>query len=131
MFKEEADMSILHFGYNDFYHTKSVVNDGLAEIFTDVVFEEINLELDDYVSDIDYVADIRDRTIGIQIKSVTEESEIENYSATERMRACLKAFEEEFGGKVFVVFSLDGEIANRDVVVEIETEINRLRGLLK
>jgi len=108
---------------------KSVVNDGLAKFFTDVVFEEINLELDDYVSDIDYVTQIGNRTIGIQIKSVTAEYEIENYSATERMSACLKAFEEEFGGKVFVVFSLDGEIANKDVVAEIETEIDRLRGL--
>jgi hypothetical protein len=95
-----------------------------------VIFEEINLELDDYVSDIDYVTQIGDRTVGIQIKSVTEESEIENYSATERMRACLKTFEEEFGGKVFVVFSLDEEIANRDVVVEIGAEIGRLRGLI-
>jgi hypothetical protein len=110
---------------------KSVVNDGLAKIFTDVIFEEINLELDDYVSDIDYVTQIGDRTIGIQIKSVTAESEIENYSATERMRVCLKAFEEEFGSKVFVVFSLDGEIANKDVVAEIETEINRLRSLMR
>ena len=26
-----------------------------------------------------------------------------------------KAFEEEFGGKVFIVFSLDGEIANVEI----------------
>jgi hypothetical protein len=35
-------------------------------------------------------------------------------------------FEEKFGGKVFVVFSLDGEVANKEVINEIQKEIERL-----
>lgn len=46
-----------------------------------------------------------------------------NYSATERMKASFSDFEGKFGGKVFVVFSLDGEVGNKEVVAEIEKEI--------
>jgi hypothetical protein len=38
----------------------------------------------------------------------------------------LEAFTRDFGGKVFIVYSLDGEIANRDVIEEMQTEIKRL-----
>jgi hypothetical protein len=31
------------------------------------------------------------------------------------MKASFVDFEERFGGKVFVVFSLDGEVANKEV----------------
>jgi len=48
------------------------------------------------------------------------------YSATERMKASFADFEEKFGGKVFVVFSLDGEIANKEVITEMQKEIERL-----
>ncbi len=116
--------------YDGFLREKSVVNDGLAKIFTDVIFEESDPELD-HAGDIDYIAKIGDKAIGIQIKPITAKSNFGNYSATERMKASFKAFEEEFGGKVFVVFSLDGEIANNTVVAEIEAEIGRLRSLTK
>jgi len=49
-----------------------------------------------------------------------------NYSATERMKASFADFEEKFGGKVFIAFSLDGEIANKEIVNEIQKEIERL-----
>jgi hypothetical protein len=42
------------------------------------------------------------------------------------MIASFADFEGKFCGKVFVVFSLDGEIANKEVIDEIETEIKRL-----
>jgi hypothetical protein len=42
------------------------------------------------------------------------------------MKASFADFEEKYGGKVFVVFSLDGEIANKEVVQEIQKEIERL-----
>jgi hypothetical protein len=45
----------------------------------------------------------------------------------ERMKASFADFEEKFGGKVFVVFSLDGEIANKEIIKEIEKEIERLQ----
>jgi hypothetical protein len=36
-------------------------------------------------------------------------------------------FDNACTGKVFAVFSLDGEIGNKDVIAEIEKEIARLR----
>ena len=66
------------------------------------------------------------KAFGIQIKPVTAKSNFGGYSATERMKASFADFEEKFGGKVFVVFSLDGEIANKDVITEIQKEIERL-----
>ncbi len=42
------------------------------------------------------------------------------------MRASFQDFEADFGGKVFIVFSLDGEIANTEVIPAIEQEIARL-----
>jgi len=111
--------------YDGFLREKSVVNDGLAAIFPEVIFEESDPELD-HAGDIDYVARVGDKAFGIQIKPVTAKANFGNYSATERMRASFSAFEEEFGGKVFVVFSLDGEIANKDIIVQIKAEIERL-----
>jgi hypothetical protein len=60
---------------------------------------------------------------GIQIKPVTAKANFGSYSATERMKASFADFESKFGGKVFIVFSLDGEIANKEVIAEIEKEI--------
>ena len=111
--------------FDGFLREKSVVNDGLSKIFTDIVFEESDPELD-HAGDIDYIAKVRKKTFGIQIKPVTAKANFGNYSATERMKASFAEFEEKFGGKVFVVFSLDGEIANKNVIEEIKKEINRL-----
>jgi len=112
--------------FDGFLREKSVVNDGLAKVFPDVVFEESDPELD-HAGDIDYIAKIGNKAFGIQIKPVTAKSNFGNYSATERMKASFADFEEKFGGKVFVVFSLDGEIANKEVIKEIQTEIEKLR----
>jgi hypothetical protein len=43
------------------------------------------------------------------------------------MKVSFADFEEHFGGKVFVVFNLDGEIANKEVIREIAAEIERLK----
>ena len=105
---------------------KSVVNDGLAKIFPEVTFEESDPELD-HAGDIDYIARIGSKAFGIQIKPVTSKANFGNYSATERMKASFTSFEENFGGKVFIIFSLDGEIANKEVIKEIQKEIERLK----
>ena len=105
---------------------KSVVNDGLSKIFTDIVFEESDPELD-HAGDIDYIGKVGDKAFGIQIKPVTAKANFGNYSATERMKASFADFEEKFGGKVFVVFSLAGEIANKEIIAEIQKEIKRLK----
>ena len=43
------------------------------------------------------------------------------------MKASFADFTKKFGGKVFIVFSLDKEIANKEVVDEIRKEIERLK----
>ena len=42
------------------------------------------------------------------------------------MKASFDSFKEHYGGNVFVVFSIDGEIANKEVVLQIRNEIERL-----
>lgn len=111
--------------YDGYLREKSVINDGLAKFFPDVVFEESDPELD-HAGDIDYVAKIGNASIGIQIKPITASANFGSYSLTERMKASFESFKEQYGGNVFVVFSLDGEIANKEVISSIENEINRL-----
>ena len=115
--------------FDGFLREKSVVNDGLAKIFPEIMFEESDPELD-HAGDIDYIAKIGEKAFGIQIKPVTAKVNFGNYSATERMKASFADFEEKYGGKVFVVFSLDGEIANKEVIKEIQMEIERLHDAL-
>lgn len=111
--------------YDGYLREKSVINDGLAKLFPDVVFEESDPELD-HAGDIDYVAKIGNASIGIQIKPITASANFGSYSLTERMKASFESFKEQYGGNVFIVFSLDGEIANKDVIGQINNEINRL-----
>lgn len=111
--------------YDGYLREKSVINDGLAKLFPDVVFEESDPELD-HAGDIDYVAKIGNASIGIQIKPITASANFGSYSLTERMKASFESFKEQYGGNVFVVFSLDGEIANIEVIEQIQSEINRL-----
>ena len=111
--------------FDGFVREKSVVNDGLAKIFPELTFEESDPELD-HAGDIDYIAKIGDKAIGIQIKPVTVKANFGTYSATERMKASFADFEAQFGGKVFVVFSLDGEIRNKEIIGQIAVEIKRL-----
>ena len=115
--------------YDGYMREKSVVNDGLAKMFKDVAFEATEPELD-HAGDIDYVAKIGCYQIGIQIKPVTANANFGGYSLPERMKASFASFTEKYGGKVFVVFSLKGEIANTKVVEEIAEEIVRLKSRL-
>ena len=112
--------------YDGYLREKSVVNDGLAKLFPELIFEEIDPELD-HAGDIDYIARIGNNALGIQIKPITAKANFGSYSLTERMKASFADFTEKFGGKVFVVFSLDKEIANKEVVDEIRKEIERLK----
>ncbi|WP_460912418.1 hypothetical protein [Spirosoma areae] len=43
------------------------------------------------------------------------------------MKASFASFQQDFTGKVFIIFSLDGEIGNPEIIPEIAEEINRLR----
>ncbi len=111
--------------YDGYLREKSVINDGLAKIFPEIRFEESDPELD-HAGDIDYIAKIGNKCIGIQIKPITASANFGSYSLTERMKVSFESFKEQFGGEVFVVFSLDGEIANKEVIEHIRKEIKRL-----
>jgi hypothetical protein len=118
--------NFLEYGY---LREKSVVYDGLAKHFSDVLFEETPPELD-HSGDVDYLGYVGEKAFGIQIKPTTAKANFGNYSVSERMKGSFADFTEEYTGKVFIVFSLDGEIANSDILPEIATEIERLRQTL-
>ncbi len=105
-----------------------MINDNLAKMFKDVVFEESDPELD-HAGDIDYVAKVGKYQFGIQIKPVTASANFGGYSLSERMKASFEDFTEKYGGKVFIVYSQKEIIANKEVVDEIEKEILRLKSL--
>ena len=114
--------------YDGYIREKSVVNDGLAKKFPNVIFKESDPELD-HAGDIDYVAEVGSYQFGIQIKPVTANANFGGYSLSERMKASFNDFTERYGGKVFIVYSQKGEIANTEVIDNIREEIERLSRL--
>ena len=113
--------------YDGYLREKSVVNDGLSKLFPEIRFEESPEDLD-HAGDVDYLGYVtEDKALGIQIKPVTAQSNFGNYSVPERMKASFDNFKKDFGGNVFIVFSLDGEIANEQVIDKIKVEIERLK----
>jgi len=112
--------------FDGFIREKSVIEDNLAKAFPNVKFEESDPELD-HAGDIDYLGWIDDKAFGIQIKPVTAKANFGNYSASERMKASFEDFTEKFGGKVFIVFSIDDKIYNKEVIDDIAVEIQRLQ----
>ncbi len=111
--------------FDGFIREKSVIEDNLAKEFSNVKFEESDPELD-HAGDIDYLGWVGERAFGIQIKPVTAKANFGNYSATERMQSSFNEFTKIFGGKVFIVFSVDDKIKNEEVIKEIANEIKRL-----
>lgn len=112
--------------FDGFIREKSVVNDGLAKHFPEVKFVESDNDLD-HAGDIDYLGFVGKNAFGIQIKPVTAKANFGNYSVSERMRVNFFDFEKKYHGKVFIIYSLDGEIANVEVINEIEKEIGKLK----
>ena len=76
---------------------------------------------------IDYLGFVNEYAFGIQIKPVTSKANFGNYSPSERMKASFDDFTEKYGGKVFLVYSIDDKIKNEDVVNDIAFEIERLK----
>lgn len=113
--------------FDGYLREKSVVNDGLAIALPEVRFEESPMELD-HAGDIDYIGYVTDdKAFGIQIKPVTAQANFGNYNISDRMKASFDNFKEDYGGTVFIIFSLDGEIANTQVIDQIKLEVERLR----
>ena len=114
--------------FDGFFREKSVVTETLEKKFSDVEFVESEPELD-HAGDIDYLGYVGNKAFGIQIKPVTAKANFGNYSPSERMKASFRAFEQKYGGKVFIIFSIDDEIKNIEILEEIEKEIVRLKRL--
>lgn len=112
--------------FDGYLREKSVIYDGLAKIFPDIRFEESPPELD-HTGDVDYLGYVGEKAFGIQIKPTTAKANFGNYSVSERMKNSFAAFQADFSGKVFIVFSLDGEIGNPEIIQEIANEIARLQ----
>ncbi len=85
----------------------------------------------DRLYNVDFFIKIEDKYIGLQIKPVSGVSHIpEIYKERNNQLATHKKFTEEFGGKVFYIYSIkDGEkkkIHNKEMIPEIQAEIKRL-----
>lgn len=106
--------------YNGFFREKSVVFDNLAKIFPELIFEESDSNLD-HAGDIDYTAKStkNGKVIGIQIKPITSNIAFSGYSVSERMKKNFNAFEDQYKGKAFVIFSEKEKIMNKEVIEEI------------
>ncbi|HBE72832.1 MAG TPA: restriction endonuclease [candidate division Zixibacteria bacterium] len=115
----------IHRTYDGFIREKLVTTEGLGKRFPGIRFEESDPQLD-HAGDIDYIGWVGSKAFGIQIKPVTSKANFGNYSASERMKASFESFTDKYGGKVFIIYSLDGEVGNKEVFVEIEKEIARL-----
>lgn len=106
----------------------SVINEGLAKVFPDIIFEEPD-DLE-FVCDIDYIGKVGNKAFGIQLKPITANTNFGSFKPSERMQANFESFEEKYGGRVFIVFSTKvnnkKEIQNKDVILEITKEIERL-----
>lgn len=115
----------IHRTFDGFLREKSVIEDNLVKRFPAIRFEESEPYLD-HVCDIDYLGWVGEKAFGIQIKPVTANANFGNYSPSERMKGSFNAFTEDFGGKVFIVFSVKDTIYNEEVIVAIAEEIQRL-----
>lgn len=112
--------------YDGFIREKSVINDNLVKIFPSVNFVESNPELD-HAGDIDYLGWVGEKAFGIQIKPITANANFGNYSISDRMRCSFEDFEQKYGGRVFIIFSIDDKITNEEVISEIRQEIQKLK----
>ncbi len=112
--------------YDGYQTEKSVVHDNLAKQFPEIVFEETDPNLD-HAGAIDFIGKIGSKSFGLQIKPITANASLGNFSATARMEQSFRDFENQFSGKVFVVFSVEDRIYNVDIIEQIKTEISRLK----
>jgi hypothetical protein len=116
----------IHRTFDGYLTEKSVVHDILAKKFPDIVFEETNPDLD-HAGDIDFIGKVGNKAFGLQIKPITAQASLGNFSVTARMEQSFRDFERQHGGKVFIVFSVEDKIFNKEIVEEIREEIERLK----
>lgn len=116
--------------YDGFLLEKSVINDILAKQFPNIKFKESDSNLD-HAGDIDYLGFVGEKAFGIQIKPITASANFGNYKISDRMSASFNDFENQYGGKVFIIFSSRSGnrkvMRNKEVIQEIQAEIERLQ----
>ena len=122
---------------NPYIQPKSVNQDGLVVCFPNVRFvetydalNEIGTNFDDditYLSDVDCLGYVGEKAFGVQVKLMVAGRANGSYSVSERMKHSFSDFTSDFSGKVFIVFDLDGEIGNPEIIGEIADEIARLQ----
>ncbi len=99
----------------------------VKDLLPGVTIETFEPEHDaDLCGDIDFIGLVGKQAFGIQIKLFASLSNSRNYSMSERMRNVFDDFTTKFGGKVFIVYSVEDEIANSEVIGEIEIDVSRL-----
>jgi len=120
--------------YDGYLLEKSVINDNLAKIFPEIKFEESDPNLD-HAGDIDYLGWVGKYAIGIQIKPITAGSNFGNFNISERMQQSFENFEDEYKGRVFIIFSTKENnikvIRNKEIIDDITNEITRLKIIQK
>ena len=84
----------------------------------------------DRLYNVDFFIEIKGKYIGLQIKPTTFKHTFEDYKWKEMQETSHRKFQEKFGGRVFIVFSVrEGKkkvIHNPEVIEEIRKEIKRL-----
>jgi hypothetical protein len=84
----------------------------------------------DRVFNVDFFIQVKDKYIGIQIKSVSGLA-LDHYQWEEMHEKNHARFEKKYGGRVFFVYSRKsgnkGRIDNPDVIEDIRKEIERLQ----
>ncbi len=116
----------IHRTYDGFLVEKSIVTTQLSKEFPTINFKETDAHLD-HAGDIDYLGEVNGKAFGIQVKPVTARANLGNYDISARMQDSFREFESKYKGKVFIVFSVDGQIANKEVIADISKEIERLK----
>ena len=85
----------------------------------------------DRIYNVDFFIEVNDKYIGLQIKPITFEHTFEDYKWKEMQETTHQKFQEKFGGRAFIVFSVKvgdkKRIKNVEVIDEIKKEIERLR----
>jgi len=80
---------------------------------------------------VDFFIKVKEKYIGIQIKPIASGQALNQYQWIEMHRKNHEKFENEFGGKVFFIYSIKGSsgkkrIYNVEVIENIQSEIARL-----
>ena len=112
--------------FDGFIDEKSTVIDTLAKRFNNVKFVESDPEWD-HAGDVDFLGWLdKNKAIGVQIKPVTANANLGNYSVTARMRKNFQRFKEKHIGEVFIVYSKNNALADERILIKMDREIKRL-----